>query len=164
MLKLKILLFSISICFNIHFSYAQESNVIDTLTPHEIAYNKLKKLYIKQVNSQTYKTKTKIFHEFYSKMNFDGDKSEITPNPLPWIEKNLEKTDFLSVKEAELKWTLYMFLLEEDEKQNAEYYNYFYKVISKYGPDIPANVIRDVITENPDLFLVKTPTSELYKD
>ena len=164
-MKIIKVIFIISVYLSTCYSFAQQNTVHnDSVTSYDLAYNKLKKLYIKQLDSDVYKKQKVVFRKFYKKMNFEGDAWEITPDPIPWIKENLEKTDFFSVTEAELEWAQYMLLYEEDLKQNADYHDYLVEAILKFGGKIAASVIKDVVEEYPDKFFNKDSLEELYKD
>ena len=159
------ILFIISVYLSTCYSYAQQNTVgNDSVTSYDLAYNKLKQLYLKQLDSDIYCKKKAVFRKFYKKMNFEGDASEITPDPLPWIEDNLEKTNFFSVTEAELEWAQYMVLYEKDQKQNADYYNFLFESIPKFGAKIVTELMDYIITNHLDKFLCKDSPEELYKD
>ena len=163
-MKIIKVIFIISVYLSTCYSFAQQGVSTDSITSYDLAYNKLKKLYLKQLDSDIYCKKKAVFRAFYKKMNFDGDTSEITPDPLPWIEDNLEKTDFFSVTEAELEWAQYMVLYEEDQKQNADYYNFLFESIPKFGAKIVTELMDDIVTNHLDKFLCKDSPTELYKD
>ncbi|WP_188619557.1 hypothetical protein [Flavobacterium suaedae] len=157
-------IFIMSIYLSTCYSFAQQNTLSDSLTSYDLAFNRLKKLYLKQLDSNIYCKKKAAYRKFYKKMNFEGDVSEIAPDPIPWIKDNLEKTDFFSVTEAELEWAQYMVLDEEDQKQNSDYYNFLFESIPKFGAKIVTELMDDIVTNHLDKFLCKDSPRELYKD
>ena len=165
MSKIIISLIGIICLLGNHQVFSQEDKTNnDSITQYSIAYEKLKKLYLKQLDSDIYHRKRSFFHQFYQKMNFDGDKAEIIPNPLPWIEKNLEKTDFFSYKDAELQWKLYMVVNEEEQEKNSDYYNFMFSSMDKFGGKIVTEVMMDIVENYPERFNPTLSPSEIYKD
>jgi hypothetical protein len=107
------------------------------------SYNKLRALYLKQLDSESHKKAMKLTDQFMTKANFNGDQNILLTDDglMNWIKDNIEKTSFKNFEEA-LK-------LDEDLKtaykadaiENAEY-KAFDKIISDtYGIDMVIDVM-----------------------
>lgn len=133
---------------NSYFAFSQSNEYLsDSITSTDstyiITYEKLKKLYLKQLDSKSNKKMRTLYRAFKHKMNFEGVNSEIVPSPLPWIRKNIDRTTFLSIEEAEREWEAYKIAEQEDWKENIEYYKLQNEALRKF-PQIIGNLIVDV--------------------
>jgi len=103
-------------------------------TAYVNTYNKLRALYLKQLESESYKKVQKLTTAFMEKVKFDGDfkifKEEY--GLLNWIKDNLQKTSFTSYEEAENEYKAQEVLNKEYEQENAEYIAFGKAVRAKY--------------------------------
>ncbi|MES2484668.1 MAG: hypothetical protein V4581_01790, partial [Bacteroidota bacterium] len=121
---------------------ASAANATPKDTAYVNTYNKLRTLYVKQLDSETYKKAHKLSMEFAKKTKFDGDFATLTEEDsmLKWIKDNLDKTSFTSYEEAVKLNKEQEAAFEVDQKENAEYYA-FAKIARQKYPKITVDVM-----------------------
>lgn len=137
------------VCSNFAFS---QSGIKDLATPRPIdsaytaAYNKLKKLYLERLDTEVYKNHMRLYREFRRKMHFEGDPyaSKISTNPISWIKKNLERTEFTSIEEAENEWETCVKANKDERSQNREFHEFETTSMLNFGYQIVTKVIIDL--------------------
>jgi hypothetical protein len=111
-------------------------------TAYANTYNKLRTLYLKQLDSESHKKAQKIGMAFMQKAKFTGDfKNFKDENGLmDWIKENLDKTSFKSYEEAVKENEAMKLAYEADAKENADYFAYM-KIANQKFPRIGVDVM-----------------------
>jgi hypothetical protein len=111
------------------------------------AYEKLKSLTIEHEKSEDYKNVRALEKAYYKKANFDFKKDKYTyPETIyDWVKKNLSRTMFTSLTQAQLEWNKIEDAKKAEEKKNAEYYDFMDECLSKYGPYIHTDAMMETM-------------------
>lgn len=165
MRKQLLTLLLITVCFS---GYSQAAKQLETTeTPKEI-YSKLKILFIKQLDSKSYKIADSLSQVFYYKMTPDMTITEISKENedyLEWTKANLSKTEFKEVAEAEKLWAEYEAANLASVRDNKEYFDYLLQIIKiDGGVEINTNVVTDVYMDNPKRNRIKLPKRRKKSD
>ncbi len=122
----------------------------DSITnEYTIRYNKLKELYIKKIDSESYKTANSLLSSFVKKTHM----RKLTDMPmLVWIKLNLYITEFKSFEEAQKEWDAVEAAQEIEFEENTEYYDYVFESMMKTSVDIHINSEQEVRMEHPEKF------------
>jgi hypothetical protein len=117
---------------------------------------KLKELYIKELNSESYKKQVLLIRAFADKVNF-YDKSKINlikdlPSIILWIKENFEQTDFKSMDEVTAEMEKIIKAQAEVMKENKEFNDSMIETVAMLGPEILSSVIHDVMYMYPEKF------------
>jgi hypothetical protein len=137
-----------------HFSFAQKhTNVLgkdSVANPYSVRYNKLKELYLKQVNSKSFKMVDSLQRSFIKKAQFKG---KLDMPLLIWVKTNLFMTKFKNFDEAQKEWADIEAAQEIEMEQNADYYDYVYEsILATSSAEIQINAKQDVEAEHPEIF------------
>ena len=118
------------------------SNAASKDTAYVNTYNKLRALYLKQLDSESYKKAYNLSMNFASKAKFDGDFAilAVENGMLNWIKENLDKTSFSSYEEAVKLYKEQEVAFEADKIENAEYYTAA-KIAGEKYPKIKVDVM-----------------------
>ncbi|MES2484433.1 MAG: hypothetical protein V4581_00570, partial [Bacteroidota bacterium] len=111
---------------------------------------KLKGLLSKQMASQSYLKYRSLTAEFNERANFDpkNNKAATGMNAMQWVRKNLNKTMFISINQAEMEWDAIGLIYLAEKKENAEYHIFQNDAILKYGPEIYTDAMTEVMFGN----------------
>jgi len=116
-------------------------------------YNKLKELYLKQLQSVSYKNKELLTRSFLKKMNFTGKYSELHKDVLAWIKRNIEKTNFETYEAAQKEWDFLLTIAQKEVTENNDFYEFKLKSSQCCGPDVFLQVDFDIRKEYPHFFM-----------
>lgn len=128
----------------------------NTTLDYEEAYTKLKELYLKLQESESYIKSDELIKEFNSYMNIDKKnflELKKEGSIMEWVKKNIASTSFKNIEEAEkLNEEIKKADLEQ-YKENEEYYVYLLYVLTKMkaeGAKIYGDIILDYEYNNPN--------------
>lgn len=120
-------------------------------TVYEAKYNKLKAVYVKKRQSESYKKFSKLNDAFLEKVNFKDHFKEIEMRTImEWIKANLAKTKFASYEEAEKEWKIVREAVSEHSAESSEYYDLMREYRKNGDMEIVKAVMMDVQKEYPD--------------
>lgn len=144
-----LLLLAVSLC-----SYSQAAKKAKDTVPYEVRYEKLKKLHIKNLESDSHIAADRLFQVFVYKMtpevDFNVIMEENTDN-IEWTKANITKTEFKDTAEAEKLWAEYEAAISVSTLENKDYYNYLFETFNTEGGfELYLKIMEDVDEEYPD--------------
>lgn len=125
----------------------------DTIS-YTVRYNKIKELYLKQLESQSRRTLINLSLSFYKKMQA-SPWEQIRPldECLPWIKANLNQTSFKSFEEAEKDWAAIEAAKDNEYNENKEYHDYIVEcMLLDNSSKFLIDACKEVEAEHPELF------------
>jgi hypothetical protein len=126
-----------------------------TLCEQDSVYNKLKELYVKYFNSDSYSKLQPIEKRFRQKIHFLDNQSEITRlNSIDtWLNDNLNKTEYGTLAEAKADYAEVSKAIAACSKENVEYYEMLINILStEGGAEIWKKVVEDTATQYAEKF------------
>jgi hypothetical protein len=146
-----ILIIALSVVANAQNKLAEPGLVTVSDTTYTYKYNKLKTLYIKELNSESYKKWKASDDSFTAKLHADkGTKFDNDFTVLDYIKTNVTNTDFGTYEAAEKEYTATSRLLTAVAAENKEYYDYIIELVTKGETQLVSDVTLNVILNNPD--------------
>lgn len=136
------------------FSQTAKEQKEDTI-PYEVRYKKLKELFIKRIDSESYKKENRLFTGYVDKLNLKPSDSELFEEmePLEWAKANLKQTNFKTVAEAEKEWAAVEIAQDMELKENSAYHNYYFETLKATRKfDTYSILLEEVMEEYPDKF------------
>lgn len=123
--------------------------------PYEVRYKKLKELFIKRIDTESYKKESKLVSDYGDKLNLTPSDSEQFQEMevLEWIKVNLKQTNFKTMEEAEKEWAAVEIAQEIELQENLAYHNYLFETIKATRKfDLAIVLEEEVREEYPDKF------------
>ena len=119
-------------------------------------YNKLKQLFIEQMNTPEYQN-YRIRLLAYKKKLRSTKEFKVSfllkdQGGLNWLKDNWERTEFTSYEEAVSEFNKLVESASAVDKKHPKFNNYNTQAILKYGPEIYTDVFLEIMAEYPDKF------------
>lgn len=136
------------------FSQGAKKQEKDTI-PYEVRYKKLKELFIKRIDTESYKKEDKLFTAYVDKLNLTPADNEQFQEMevLEWIKVNLKQTSFKTMEEAEKEWAAVEIAQEIELQENSAYHNYYFETLKATRKfDTYAILLEEVMEEYPEKF------------
>jgi len=151
-------LFSLILLSQTLLGFSQETKPQVDSVPYEVWYKKLKELYIKRIDSESYKNSEKTTWAYYDMLNMDASDGIVLMKigSLEWSKANLYKTDFGSPEEAEREFKKVEDASGLEIEENEEYWDYFTKCLMATDIyDLEFKIEEEVKQEHPEKFLTR---------
>lgn len=138
---------------------AQESP--STEITYQERYDKLKELYYKHLDSESYIRNSELILAFADKVSFDGSEHErlrirsstVKNNELlEWIEKNIEKTQFKDFAEAKAEYDKLATASAAVIEENRAYFDYLSETIKLGQHQIFEDIVLEAMSYYPEKF------------
>lgn len=142
-------------CF-LCFSQQEERIVADTL-PYPARYTKLKDLYLKRIETESYKSAQEIQIKYFDKMYPESADMQdfIKLGGVEWAKTHIYKTEFGSAEQIEREWKVVEEAFDKDIKENREYHKYHLTCLVAGFYDIDQKIQEEVKKEHPEKFPVR---------
>ena len=143
------------------YSQAPDSTVVKlSAVEYQQHYDKLKELFLKQLDYEGYKKMADKSDEFYRKCRTDENRDSVNNyNDEPfsiekmmlWLEANIEKTDFKDFAQVKAEFKEIEDLRYKVIVDNIEFYDYLAE-IDEIEPDMFLTLINDITLNHPGKF------------
>ena len=127
---------------------------------YEMHYAKLKKMFLKQLDSEAYIKRSDAADEFYRKCRLEENKFDpyfiihqtfTIETLMAWLKKNIQKTEFKDFEEVQREFDHLSDLQMVVTMENLDMYEYIGE-LNEIAPDMFLEVINDVTFNHPGKF------------
>lgn len=137
--------------FTVSLQVYCQKNILKNPALTQKNYDKLKELYIKNLDSRSHRDADSLQQVFNYKLTSELSLAEISKQNdvyLDWAKANISKTEFKDFAEAEKLNKAFQDALTASTKENKEYYDYLIEILVLEGGVDMSMAVQDDVREN----------------